>query len=149
MPEERLANVGDFLARFTRTTQLTLGWHGVARKGDDVIECRVLVPARVTGSIKGVYARVRTPDELLSLSDALANACSGVRPGVLSPVSSISRAERVRWRSVEYVAPDLYCPACQRRAFEWEDGDGSTYGTEGKCSACGAEVRFRNSSVGA
>jgi GGDEF domain-containing protein len=144
MPESRLVTVSDFLAGFTRTSKLMIGWHGEARKNNDVFEFDALSPARVTRAIKGLYASVHTPDELLRMSITLADECHAIQPGLLNPVSSINRRERVRWRSVECVAVDLSCPACQLRSFEWQDGDGSTYGAEGRCSTCGAEVRFRN-----
>jgi hypothetical protein len=52
--------------------------------------------------------------------------------------------KKSRWHCVTGYRPENpFCPFCERRDFDWEDGGTGVYDASGACKACGASVDIR------
>lgn len=54
----------------------------------------------------------------------------------------IDKTKKQAWQSINLDLPEIYCPFCHHKEFNWQGGDMSLFGAYGNCKHCEAEVSF-------
>lgn len=129
---------------------MTAGWRATATLGEHSRTLQRTVDGSIARSARFVYTTAVQADVVATLAARLAD--SVWRAPVGAPLTleqaETRPAESPRWSCVaRYPTASFVCAWCESAQLLWLDGDGSVYGAEASCAACGARTRFEDATT--
>lgn len=130
---------------FVQTTARRLGWTAHASRGGEQATSCENAKAYVHRRVRCLYADISHAFEVQMVADKLLEGCTGFAPRSPVNLANLDSVLAGSWSSVTRESiPQPYCPFCKGTKFIWTGGDGSSYGRDGDCQCCGANVSFSN-----
>jgi len=134
--------VHELLDRYKQSDRISTGWSiSATRRSGESRMGRQLVTTEIGRAVRCLYADVGTAEDLARAIVRIEQDDHDLpvdRPVHLRDIAALFRTP---WRCVShYPAENPSCPYCAGHDFVWDDGDGSIYSGDGRCSGCGADI---------
>jgi hypothetical protein len=131
------------LRAYHKQQDILVGWRSTGEKDGAARAVQRTVAATIVRAVRCLYTTVTTPQEANRSIDELFEQCHGFPPNIAVRLSDVVNTERSNWSCVNSYPSEMpFCPFCDGRDFEWDDGDFSIYSGSGTCRTCGAYVNI-------
>jgi len=139
-----LESVKALLIAYYRDQECLIGWRAAGQKEGVTKVVERTVRARIIRALRCLYSVATYSPDVNGLIEQLFEHNYSLPPNTPLSLSEAINTKKKPWACVTaYPSENPFCPFCEGRDFDWDDGDDSVYSGSGTCQNCGAEVDIR------
>jgi GGDEF domain-containing protein len=141
---QSLQSLSALLSAYHKQQDIQVGWRSTGERDGAARTVQRTVAATIVRALRCLYTTVTTSQEANGSIDELFEQYHSLPPNTPIQLSDVVNIKRNKWSCVDRYPSEMpFCPFCEGRDFEWDDGDGAIFSGSGTCRACGAYVDIK------